>query len=397
MSLLSQLLDRVTALPAAVSDTARRLRYQRSALRGLATGRTIPADPQQRDASSRWTPPLRLGGSSHVALECRANTHVAYDVTLPAGATVVSWLAVLSRASQPALPTIEFHIHVEAGGAESTARCVVDARRQGRWHVLRVRAPAAGAARIALSATSGDATQLSADTHPALWGEPSIEVPRSAANFVRLLRAGLPGPGLLIRWSRAPATEEEVYASGIRQTRPSRRALSAQRQWSRGQSHTLSLVTFVPSPAGWPGERTAESLNSQSYPHWEWIVAATEDAIEQGRDDVARLTGDRRVRILPVPARTTRAQAWNSAWRGATGEFAAVLGANDALSPSALYEMAKAMGTRRVLICSTRTRSHRGAAGTGRSRSSSRTGRELLLARNYIGRLAMIDGRRRGS
>ena len=391
LTLLSQLLDRVASLEAVFSDGLRRLRYRRADLRRLPAVDTVPDRPSLHEAV-RWTAPLRLRGRSHVALMCRPNSHVSYDVTLPPDATIVSWLALAPEAGNRDVCPVEFQIQVRAEGIESSVRRVVDSRRHrhGRWQVLRVRAPAAGPARIVLSTrASADST---ADVPSALWGDPCIQAPRSAASLVSACRSTLSNWGVRGLWHRTLAMSDDLYSLWVRESRPSRRALSAQREWSRARTKTLSLITFVAEPSGWPGQGTAKSLLRQTYPHWEWILVATEDSIDRAGKEIDRLKRDRRVRVLSVPSRTPRAEAWNAAWRTARGEFAALVDRYDALSPEALYEMAGAMerAPDLDLLYSDEDRIPRRGSPRHEPHFKPDWSPELLLAHNYIGRLTMI-------
>src|SRR5213079_1258277 len=129
---------------------------------------------------------------------------------------------------------------------------------------------------------------------PALWGDPCIQALRSAANFISALRSTLSTWGLRGLWHRTLASTDALYSVWVRESRPSRQALTAQREWSRARTRTLSLITFVGEPSGWPGHRTAMSVLGQTYPHWEWILVATEDAIDRAGKATDRLKRDRR-------------------------------------------------------------------------------------------------------
>ena len=97
LNLLSRSLDRVASIHAAFSEGLRRLRYRRADLRRLPAI-DMSADRPRRHETCRWTKPVRLRGRSHFALVCTPDSHVAYDVTLPPDATIVSWLALAPEA-----------------------------------------------------------------------------------------------------------------------------------------------------------------------------------------------------------------------------------------------------------------------------------------------------------
>ena len=184
----------------------------------------------------------------------------------------------------------------------------------------------------------------------------------------------------------------DLYSLWVRRSRPSRRALSAQRQWSRTHTKTLSLITFVAAPAGWPDARTTKSVLRQSYPNWEWILVATEDAFTHAGAEIDRLRRDTRVRILTVPSHSTSARAWNAGWRVASGEFAALVGEHDVLSPEALYEMAVAMERAPDVDLFYSDEDRISTRGSRRHDPHFKPdwSPDLLLTHYYIGRLTMI-------
>jgi GT2 family glycosyltransferase len=388
--MLYRSLDRVASVHAAFSDGIRRLRYRRADLRRLPAVEIAP-DRKTLDDACRWTDPVRLRGRSHFALVCRPGSRLAYDVTVPPDAAIVSWLALVPEAGHRDMAPVEFEIQVRAQGVESSARRVIDPQRShGRWQMLRVAAPAAGPARIVLS-TKASAPGAAAST-PALWGDPCIQAPRPAASLVPAFRSMLNTWGVRGVWYRAIATGDGLYSLWVRESLPSPRVLRAQREWSQDRTTILSVVTFVADPNDWPDARTAKSLVRQSYPHWEWIVAATEGAIEHGRADIDRLRRDRRVQIVSVPSHATRAHAWNAAARAARGGFMAITGGRDTLSPEALYEMAAAMERAPDcdLLYSDEDRVSPGSSRRHEPSFKPDWSPDLLLARNYIGRLTMI-------
>ena len=110
------------------------------------------------------------------------------------------------------------------------------------------------------------------------------------------------------------------------------------------------------------------------------------------RREVDRLRRDTRVRILTVPSHSTGARAWNAGWRLASGEFAALVGEHDVLSPEALYEMAGAMERAPGvdLFYSDEDRIARRGSRRYDPHFKPDWSPDLLLTHNYIGRLTMI-------
>jgi GT2 family glycosyltransferase len=194
------------------------------------------------------------------------------------------------------------------------------------------------------------------------------------------------------RWWRAVAAgNDDLYHLWVLENEPSRRTLGAQRKTSAAGRRLFSLLTFVTEPESWDAGGIAESVLGQSYPRWEWILAATEDSTGDLRKAADRWARDSRVRVLRLPAGSTRADAWNAALGGALGEFAALLDQDDRLAPAALYEIASAIDRAPGcdLLYSDEDRISR-SLGRHEPRFKPDWSPELLLASNYIGRMAMM-------
>ncbi len=207
----------------------------------------------------------------------------------------------------------------------------------------------------------------------------------------------MPGPNLLSRtlrhlWHRAlPPSQDRLYEMWTREHEPSKKTLRAQREWSRGRTRTISLISLADEGDGWMDLRTAASVHAQSYQGWEWIVVAPEGRIEE----VSRTLGsgnDPRVRTLAVPSGVSRADAWNSALREARGEFAALLDSGDVLAPAALYEMAQAIDQPPDSDVLYSDEDRMAPRGTRRHDPHFKPdwSPELLLSSNYIGRLTLL-------
>jgi GT2 family glycosyltransferase len=185
----------------------------------------------------------------------------------------------------------------------------------------------------------------------------------------------------------------DLYRLWVLENEPSRRALRSQRETSAAATRLFSLMTFVTEPESWDDRGIAESVLGQTYSRWEWILVATEDSAEHIAKAVDRWQRDPRVRVLRVPAGSTRADAWNAALGGAQGEFAALLDQHDRLAPAALYEFATALDRAPGcdLLYSDEDRISR-RRGFERHEPRFKPGwsPELLLASNYIGRMAMM-------
>jgi GT2 family glycosyltransferase len=216
---------------------------------------------------------------------------------------------------------------------------------------------------------------------------------RTISRFVSL--AGTVGDAARrVRYRRADP--DQLYRIWVREKERSSGDVAAQRKWSEGQARIFSLLTFVRQLDPRGTEQAAASVRLQSYPGWEWILVATDESMAEVRKLAARGGDNDRVRVLSVPSGSTRADAWNAALREAAGDFAAVLGERDVLSASALYEMAR--GLERFPVADVLYSDEDQTSSPIRLRHDPRFkpdwSPDLLLAGNYIGRLAMIRVRR---
>lgn len=85
---------------------------------------------------------------------------------------------------------------------------------------------------------------------------------------------------------------------------------------------------------------SVRSLLAQVYPHLELCVCDNGSArphVREVLEDYA--ANDERVKIRRLPERRSRAEAYNSAFSGATGELVALLEAGDELAPEALFRV----------------------------------------------------------
>ena len=193
-------------------------------------------------------------------------------------------------------------------------------------------------------------------------------------------------------WYRALGRTDGLYSLWVRRQAPRYFALRGQRRRSRSFRNTLSLITFVTESHGWPSRQTMRSVFGQSYPRWEWIILPTEGANRRAGSVPQHLQRDQRVRVLAAPIAGSRAATWTVGLREARGEFVALLEVDDALLPSALYEMAAALEHTPDcdILYSDEDRVDLGSARRIEPQFKPDWSPEYLLARNYIGRLTMI-------
>jgi GT2 family glycosyltransferase len=203
------------------------------------------------------------------------------------------------------------------------------------------------------------------------------------------IRAAATPRGFRRLWRKARGIgADRLYELWVREHAPTPSQLLAQRQRSENEHLVITLLTHA---ADTVAEDTAIGVLEQSYPHWQYIVAAP-----AGSPLPQRLTADSRVRVVSVPGDATHAAAWKAALGAARGTFAAVLGADDTLTACALYEFARALERSPdadVIYCD----EDRFIGGPPRQPARRYAPRfkpdwspELLLSGNYIGRLCLF-------
>ena len=391
--MLSEVIAGVTSAAWSLADFTQRVRYRRLAFWRLPAVEMRP-DAGLAEEVFQWLPDTRIGGRSRAALSCPAGSRVIYEVTIPPDGVVTAWCALASARVNDQRGGVEFEIEVRTERARVSARRVIDRgewSKAPRWQALRVATSDAGPARIALATRSvGDPTAAAAVP---LWGDPGIHTARPWRDLITAVRVRISRRRIRAPLQSAePSDLDGLYRVWVRENEPSRQALKVQREWSRTRSRLFSLVTFVAEPGSWRPQRTAASVQKQTYPAWEWILVAPEDTRDELARAVARVRRDRRVRILTVARGSSRADAWNAALQEAQGEFAGLLGPRDVLAPGALYEMAHAL--ERLPECDVLYSDEDRITEHGVRRHGPRFkpdwSPDLLLASNYIGRLAML-------
>jgi GT2 family glycosyltransferase len=364
-----------------VAELLVRLRYRSADLRRL-NSRESAADGGGGDQAVRWVTATAAGQRGRPSLQCPSRSRVSYDVILPPRSRIAAWCTALPDDVGKDAVKINFEITVEVSGAAWRARRCVDTAAGTHWRALHVDVPRSGPARIVLS-TGTDAPTATA----ALWGEPRIEFRRSLAELLSLVREMLRRASVRALWYRAlPPNPDRLYRLWVRDHEPSRGDLRRQRQWSVHHRTRFTVITFIDRACSESTLVCADALSPQSYPHWEWLAVVSGSV-------PARLTrfarSESRVRILPVPSDASRAEAWNTALRASTGEFAALVDAGDGLTPDALYSIARALEQHKAADVFYADEDRRDRHGNRRDpRFKPDWSPDLLLAVNYIGRLA---------
>jgi GT2 family glycosyltransferase len=102
--------------------------------------------------------------------------------------------------------------------------------------------------------------------------------------------------------------------------------------------------------------------------------------------------GESNVRVEAVPDNATRADAWNAGLRASRGEYAALVGERDRLSPSALYDVASALDRAPDIDVVYSDEDRVDVSGSRRHHPHFKPdwSPDYLASCNYIGRLALM-------
>lgn len=139
-------------------------------------------------------------------------------------------------------------------------------------------------------------------------------------------------------------SQDPAYAAHIKRTEPSVAELDKQVEvvetWS--SQPLLSIVTPVYKPPIDVFEETIKSVQSQTYPYWEWRVvdASPNDDIWPVLERAA--SKDPRIKAMRAPENKGISGNTNYALEAAKGEYIVLLDHDDTLAANALYEVAKA-------------------------------------------------------
>jgi GT2 family glycosyltransferase len=208
--------------------------------------------------------------------------------------------------------------------------------------------------------------------------------------MIRSVRSTAANWGAAGLWHRATGNPDGLYGIWVRRRTRDHATLEAERSRASDARRVLGLITYVAGADDWPTALTVASVMQQTYARWEWLLAASE-AAGAPTDAVRAALRDSRVRMIHQSRSSTRAEAWNAAVDAAAAEFVGLIDGGDALSPSALYEIADAL--ERAPAADVIYSDEDVIDPDGRRRHprfKPAWSPELLLADNYIGRLCMI-------
>jgi GT2 family glycosyltransferase len=357
-----------------VNDAWTRLRYRRAELRRITPTRPLS------DAliePPRWIAPEQAPDGPASILVTPLNGSVTYQLTLPADGRMVARCSLGS----PQVGDVEFTIEVSVGEHRLSRSCRVSPG--GRSRTVRVDVAAGGTATIVLSARPVSSSATATPAIQARWHNPRVEWRRPIDQLAAALVSAARGRTVMsLGQDGATIDDDRRYRLWVAQQTPSARTLKRQRALGSHQSRLFTLIVLVPDSGPARGSRTLDSLLAQSYRHWEAVV------VTSGVDGRPR---DPRIRVVEVRRDDTRAGRLNRALAHARGDYAAIVDDLDSLAPNALFELAQAASPSSgidVFYSDEDTISARGVRA--RPFFKPEWSPELLLAVNYVGRIAMI-------
>jgi GT2 family glycosyltransferase len=324
---------------------------------------------------------VTLDGESRDALRAPLDSDLEFRVRLPPRSELVTQCGVIGAPEVGAC----FEAIVSSGdGPNRRTAVVVDDARIGRWVRLTLRVPSGPQVitlRVRLLSPSPGAQ--------ALWGEPSIQWRKTAAELRRSVAFGLRAYGLLgiLRRLRARVAPDDAtqYAAWFTANTPGAEELERMRTALERLPYRPRVALILDGGPGDAVERTVRSLMRQVYPEWElWLAAAAASGVG---DEI--LPAARR-RVLQTGSRDVAATL-NAALDRSTAEFVATIHAGDELAPHALFEIAARLNAEPDLDLLYSDEDERTESGIhGRPHFKPGWSPEHLLARMYLGRLLVI-------
>ena len=322
---------------------------------------------------------MTLNGQSRDSLHVPVAADLAFHLRLPRRSMLLADCAATGDRGT----TIRFEASVSGAGPSSRTFIDVDAD-TGRWKRLTLPLPP-GLQRITLSTRllSGPPART------ALWGEPVITWPKSAAELRRsaffVLRAyGLRGTFRRLRDSVAPAGDD-VYAGWFAAKTRGHAELAQLRSNVAGMACRPHVALCLNHEGAADAVvRTVRSLGRQVYPNWElWLSRSADSSLPDGVLSPAH----RRV----LPEDDVGAAARNRILDSSSADFFATLEPGDELAPDALFEVANRLNAEPELDVLYSDEDELTPSGTHRSpKFKPGWSPEHLLARMYLGRLTVI-------
>jgi hypothetical protein len=220
-----------------------------------------------------------------------------------------------------------------------------------RWRPLSVSLPRGADGTAVIRLTAGVPNGVSPANAVGLWGEPSVQSPRSRGDrwrsvvvlSARLRESGPVGVFNRLRGLMESDEQEARYRRWIVEHTPSKEALGEMRRDSERLAYRPRMSVITPVYNTDPAWLRAciESMRSQVYENWELCLA---DDGSTARGTLAVLKdyeSDPRVRVVHLAGNSGISIASNAALEIATGDFIVTLDHDDELAPEALYEVVR--------------------------------------------------------
>ena len=148
-----------------------------------------------------------------------------------------------------------------------------------------------------------------------------------------------------IRLCERMEPEEVPYGPWYEEYRPTPEELDRQRRFSWGEKPVVfSVIVPVYRTPGEYLTRMLQSVQDQTYPHWELCIANADPSCGEVSAILARRKADDgRIRVLELEKNGGIAENTNAAISLAKGDFLVFLDHDDELSPAALYQLARCL------------------------------------------------------
>ncbi len=218
----------------------------------------------------------------------------------------------------------------------------------------------------------------------------SVSLQRSQANLLEHKHAR----SISTEHEKIACSAEGDYHQWIAENEPTHEDLVAQREWSnRCVPARISLITPTYRTSLKILEAAWQSLQRQTYPHWQWCVAVARDESRDLQRCIARMAKeDPRITIAWTATNEGISCHSNAALQVANGDFIAILDHDDMLPAHALYEVARVLEADPDCDFIYSDEDHLTADGRLRYAPVAKPAwsPELFLGHNYICHLAVI-------
>ena len=199
------------------------------------------------------------------------------------------------------------------------------------------------------------------------------------------------GPAKLGLFVRGYSAERARVKAVI--TRPTEREKRAQREASFDRPVKISLLTPLRDPAPERIGAMIQSVLAQTYTNWELCLAGSGDDCAKAEAACRKYEGAaQRVRYLRAEDKTDVSTLTNACLDTAEGDYIALLSQDDALHPSALYAVVKAIcGKDADFVYTDESAFHDMPSDADAPRYKPDFAPDNLRSGNYIGRMAVFS------